>query len=48
MQTYENMDQDEENANLSGMKGLDDHTEDTYPTLDVDILRSSCVNKLCL
>ena len=31
MQTYENMDQDEENADLSGMEGLDDHTEDTYP-----------------
>ena len=24
-------DQDEENVNLSGMEGLDDHIEDTYP-----------------
>ena len=32
------MDQDEENANLSGMEGLDDHNEDTYPKWDVDIL----------
>ena len=29
LQTFENMNQDEENANLSGMEGLDDHTEDT-------------------
>ena len=25
------MDQDEQNVNLFGMEGLDDHTEDTYP-----------------
>ena len=31
LQTYENMNQDEANAYLSGMEGLDDHTEDTYP-----------------
>ena len=37
LKTYENMDQDEENANLSEMDGLDDHTEDTYPKWDVDI-----------
>ena len=37
LQIYENMDQDEENANLSGMEGLDDHTEDTYPKWDVGI-----------
>ena len=30
LQTYENMDQDEANANLSRMEELDDHTEDTY------------------
>ena len=43
-----NMDQDEENANLSRMEGLDDHTEDIYPKWDVDILRFNCVNQLCL
>ena len=48
LQTYENTDQDEENANWSGMEGLDDHTEDTYPIWDVDILRFNCVNQLCL
>ena len=42
------MDQDEENANLSGMEGLDAHNEDTYPKWDVDILRFNCVNQLCL
>ena len=31
LQTYENMNQDVANANLSGMEGLDDHTEDAYP-----------------
>ena len=48
LQTYKNMDQDEENAKFSGMEGLDDHTEDTYQKLDVDILRFNCVNQLCL
>ena len=42
------MDQDEENANLSGMEGLDDHNADTYPKWDVDILSFNCVNQLCL
>ena len=37
LQTYENMDQGEGNANLSGMEGLDNHTEETYPEWDVDI-----------
>ena len=31
LQTYENMDQDGENASLSGMEGLNDHTDYTYP-----------------
>ena len=48
LQTYENMDKDEENAYLSGMEGLDDHAEDTYPKWDVDILSFNCVNQLCL
>ena len=48
LQTYENMDQDEENSNLSGIEGLGDHTEDTYPKWDVDILRFNCVNQVCL
>ena len=48
LQTYENMDQDEENADLSGVEGLDDHIEDTYPKWDIDILRFNCVNQLCL
>ena len=39
------MDQDEENANLSGIEGLDDHNEDTYLKWDVDILRFNCVNQ---
>ena len=43
-----NMDQHEENANLSGMEGLDEHNEDTYPKWDVDILSFNCVNQLCL
>ena len=47
LQTYENMYQDEDNANSSGMEGLDDHTDDTYPKWDVDILRFNCVNQLC-
>ena len=42
------MGQDDENANLSGMEGLNDHNEDTYPKWDVDILRFNCVNQLCL
>ena len=42
------MHQDEGNAKLSGMKGLDDHNEDTYPKWDVDILRFNCVNQLSL
>ena len=43
------MDQDEENADLSGVEGVDDHiVEDTYPKWDVDILRFNCVNQLCL
>ena len=48
LQAYENMDQNEENANSYGMEGLDDHTEDTYPKWDVDILSFNCVNQLCL
>ena len=48
LQTYENMDQDEANANLSRMEELDDHTEDTYTKWDVHILRFNCVNQLCL
>ena len=47
LQTYENMNQDVANANLSGMEGLNDHTENTYQKWDVDILRFSCVNQLC-
>ena len=42
------MDQDEEKANLSGMEGLDDHNDVTYPKWDVDIRRFNCVNQLCL
>ena len=42
------MDQDDENANLSWMEGLDDHNEDTYPKWDVDILKFNYVNQLCL
>ena len=42
------MDQDEENAYISGMEGLDNYNEDTYPKWDVDILRFNCVNQLCL
>ena len=41
------MDQDENNANLSRMEELDDHTEDNYPNWDVDIHRFNCVNQLC-
>ena len=48
LQTYKNMDQDEENANLSGMEGLSDYTDDNYSKWDVDILRFTCVNQLCL
>ena len=48
LQTCENMGQDEENVKLSGMEGLDDRTEDTFPKWDVDILRFSCVNQLYL
>ena len=48
LQTYENMDQDEVNANLFGMEGLDDYTEYTYPKWYVDILWFNCVNQLYL
>ena len=48
LQTYENMDQDEGNANLSGTEELDDHTDDSYPKCDVAILKFSCVDQLCL
>ena len=48
LQTYKNMDQDEENPNSTGMEELNDNTEDTYSKWDVDILRFNCVNQLCL
>ena len=50
LQIYENMDQDEENANLSGMEGLGDHTEDTYPKWDVGIflIKVSICNVYCV
>ena len=47
LQTYENMNQDEENANLTGMEGLDDHTEDTYPKWDVDIFKNQSWHLKC-
>ena len=42
------IDQDEQNVNLFGMEGMDDHNADTYSKWDVGILRFNRVNQLCL